>query len=134
MLESQTSGELALMRLVITVFSRTNSSPNRSSQMRTLSSPRSGLVTEPMHGLSEYLTCAYTISKCRLLTGRSTGSANGAAGMMDVRAHVSELDEILEVFERAVAAALVEVVDEWRAVVGREHHRIAAYEHVTLGM
>ena len=74
MLESQTSGELALMRLVITVLSRTNASPNRSSQMRTLSSARSGLVTEPMNGLSEYLRCAYTISKCRLLTGRSTGS------------------------------------------------------------
>ena len=74
MLESQTSGELALIRLVSTVLSRTNSSPNRSSQMRTLSSARSGLVTEPMNGLSEYLRCAYTISKCRLLTGRSTGS------------------------------------------------------------
>ncbi len=60
--------------------------------------------------------------------------AHRAAGMMDVGAHIGELDEILEVFERPVAAALVEVVDERRAVVGREHHRVAADDHVALGI
>ena len=47
---------------------------------------------------------------------------------------VRELDEILEVFERPVAAALVEVVDERRAVVGGENHRVAADQHVALGI
>ena len=58
--------------------------------------------------------------------------AHRAAGMMDERAQIRELDEILEVFERPVAAALVEVVDERRAVVGREHHRVAADHDVAL--
>ncbi len=60
--------------------------------------------------------------------------ADRSAGMVDVRTEIRELDEILEIFERAVAAALVEIVDERRAIVGSEHHRIAAYEHVALGV
>ena len=47
---------------------------------------------------------------------------------------IRELDEILEVFERPIAAALVEVVDERRAVVGGEHHRVAADKHIALGI
>ena len=38
------------------------------------SSARSGAVTAPIKGLSEYFKWAYTISKWRLLTGMSTGS------------------------------------------------------------
>ncbi len=60
--------------------------------------------------------------------------AHRAAGMVDIGAHVRELDEVLEVLERAVAAALVEVVDEGRAVVGREHHRVAADRDIALGI
>ena len=60
--------------------------------------------------------------------------AHRAAGMVDVRAEVGELDEVLEVLERAVAAAFVEVVDERRAVIGREHHRVAADRDVALGI
>ena len=60
--------------------------------------------------------------------------AHRAAGMVDIGAQIGELDEVLEVLERAVAAALVEVVDEGRAVIGREHHRVAADEHVALGI
>ncbi len=52
MVLSQTIGELALMRLVMTVFSSTNSSPKRIFAMSTLSWARSGAVTEPMKGLS----------------------------------------------------------------------------------
>ena len=53
MVLSHTIGELALMRLVTTVFDWTNSSPNTISASRTVSSARSGCVTEPMNGLSE---------------------------------------------------------------------------------
>jgi len=55
-------------------FSSTKSSPNTIFAMSTVSSARSGAVTEPMKALSEYTMCAATISRCRLLTGRSTGS------------------------------------------------------------
>ena len=37
----------------MTVLSRTKSSPNRIRAMATVSSARSGVVTEPMNGLSE---------------------------------------------------------------------------------
>ncbi len=60
--------------------------------------------------------------------------AHRAAGMVDIRAHVGELDEVLEVFERSVAAAFVEVVDERRAIIGRKHHRVAADRDVALGI
>ena len=52
--------------------------------------------------------------------------------MVDIGAEVGELHEILEVLDRAVAAALVEVADEGRAVVWREHHGVAADQHVAL--
>jgi hypothetical protein len=53
MVESKTSGELALMRLTVTQFWSTKSSPKTSFAILTLSSARSGAVTEPMKGLSE---------------------------------------------------------------------------------
>jgi hypothetical protein len=53
MVPSQTIGELALMRLVMTVFLATKSAPNRIFAISTVSSARSGAVTEPMNGLSE---------------------------------------------------------------------------------
>src|SRR5207302_611854 len=49
-------------------------SPKRIFVISMVSSARLGCVTEPMYGLSLYFMCAYTMSKCRLLTGRSTGS------------------------------------------------------------
>jgi hypothetical protein len=54
MVSSKTIGELALMRLVTQLFS-TKSSPNTILAMAIVSSARSGAVTEPMNGLSEYL-------------------------------------------------------------------------------
>ena len=51
-------------------------------------------------------------------------------GMVDVGAEVGELHKILEVLDRAIAATLVEVVHEGRAVIRREYHRVAADEHV----
>ncbi len=40
----------------------------------TLSWAREPAVTDPMNGLSLNLRCEYTMSRCRLLTGMSTGS------------------------------------------------------------
>ena len=53
MVPSQTIGELALMRLVMTVFSLTKSAPKAIFAISTVSCARSGWVTEPMNGLSE---------------------------------------------------------------------------------
>ena len=50
---SHTKGEFALMRLVMTAFSSTNASPKTIFAIETVSSARSGAVTEPMNGLSE---------------------------------------------------------------------------------
>ena len=79
MVASQVNGELALIRLMMNVFGlpvagSRYSSPNRIFVMSTVSCARSGCVTEPMYGLSLYFMWLYTMSKCRLLTGRSTGS------------------------------------------------------------
>ena len=52
MVLSHTIGELALMRLVSTVLCSTNSAPNTRFIISTLSSARSGAVTEPISGLS----------------------------------------------------------------------------------
>ncbi len=52
--------------------------------------------------------------------------ADGAAGVVQVGAHVRELHEVLEVLDRSVAPAVVEVADERRAVVrGEDRVRIA---------
>src|ERR1700684_283571 len=79
MVASQVSGELALIRLMtqvrgLPVAGSMYASPNRILVISTVSVARSGWVTEPMYGLSLYFMWLYTMSKCRLLTGRSTGS------------------------------------------------------------
>ena len=58
MVASQVRGELALIKLVVTVFGlpvtgSIQSSPNRILHISTVSSARVGWVTEPMKGLSE---------------------------------------------------------------------------------
>ena len=60
--------------------------------------------------------------------------AQRAAGMVDIGTEIGEFDEILEVLDRPVAAPLVEIVDEGRAVIGREHHRVAADDDVAFGI
>ena len=56
--------------------------------------------------------------------------AHAAAGKMDGGRHVRELDEILQILERPVAAAAIEIVDERRPAHRREYGRIAAEAHV----
>ncbi len=53
MVASKVMGELALIRLVRTVLVSTKSSPKTIFAMATVSSARSGAVTEPMKGMSE---------------------------------------------------------------------------------
>ena len=53
MVASKVIGELALIRLTITVWVSTTSSPKRIFAIVTESAARSGCVTEPMNGLSE---------------------------------------------------------------------------------
>ena len=74
MVPSKTIGELALMRFTTTQFWSTKSDPNRMRHISTVSSARSGAVTEPMNGLSDSVMCASTMSRWRLLTATSVGS------------------------------------------------------------
>ena len=54
---SHVIGELALIKLIITVFSLTNSSPKIIFAISIVSFARSGAVTEPIKGLSDNLIC-----------------------------------------------------------------------------
>ena len=71
---SKTSGELTLMFPWITQSRSRRSAPKATRAMATESSARSAEVTPPMNGLVDQRRCAYTMSRCRLLTGTSTGS------------------------------------------------------------
>src|SRR6185437_10605589 len=76
---SQVIGELALIRLMTQVFGFPVAgsrywSPKRMRDISTVSAARSAWVTEPMYGLSLYFMWLYTMSKCRVLTGRANGS------------------------------------------------------------
>ena len=53
------------------------------------------------------------------------GLADGAARVVQERRHVGQLDEVAEVLDRAVAAPVVEIADERRAV-GRCEHGVRA--------
>src|SRR3546814_16298177 len=74
MVESHTIGEVALISEVTTVLRSTKSAPKTIFAISMVSSALSGCVTEPMNGLSEYRMWAWTMFRCRLFTGRSTGS------------------------------------------------------------
>jgi hypothetical protein len=52
--------------------------------------------------------------------------AHRAAGMMQPRRQIAELDEIAEVLVRAVAAPALQIHHERRSVGGREHRMTAA--------
>ncbi len=54
MVASQTMGELQLTTEVNTAWASMNFSPNRMLASFTVSAARSGVVTMPMNGLSEY--------------------------------------------------------------------------------
>ncbi len=70
---SHRSGDEALISEVITVRSA-RSPPKAIRASSTESTARSAAVTEPMNGLSLSRMWEYTMSRCRLLTGTSTGS------------------------------------------------------------
>jgi len=74
MVSSQTSGELQLTSETITGPASTTSRPNTISAMRTASSARSGAVTGPMNGMSEWRIALAVMCRWRLGTGTSTGS------------------------------------------------------------
>ena len=57
--------------------------------------------------------------------------AHCATRMVHVRAHISELHEILEVLDRAIAAAFVEIMHEGRTINGCENRILAANLHIT---
>ena len=124
--KSQTSGELALIRLVQTVFDWMKSSPNRISAMRDRVLGPLGMGDRAHERLVRIAHVRIDHLEMALVDGQVDRLADRSARMVDVRAHIGELHEIAEILDRAVAAALVEVVDEGRAVVRREDGRLAA--------
>ena len=55
---------------------------------------------------------------------------HGAAGMVQVRAEIGQLDDVVKVLERSLTAATRLVVDKGRAVDGRKADIAAAQDHV----
>ena len=74
------------------------------------------------------------MSRCRLLTATSTGLAHGAAAVVQLRQGVGELHDVLEVLQRGVAPAAVQVGHEGRAVVGGEDGGVGADLHAASGV
>ena len=62
------------------------------------------------------------------------GFTHGAARVVQPRRRVRQLHEVLEVLERRVTPAPVEVVHERRAVVRGEHGRVATDLHTASGV
>src|SRR5215469_14509069 len=60
--------------------------------------------------------------------------AHGAAGKMNRRRHVSELDEVGQILECAVAAPALDVIYERRPAHRGKYRGIAAEAHVALGI
>ena len=56
--------------------------------------------------------------------------ADGAARMMHIRAHISELHKVLEILDRAITAAFIEIMHEGRAINRRENRVLAANLHI----
>ena len=52
--------------------------------------------------------------------------AHGSAGMVEPGKHVDQLHEIAEILDGRIAALILEIANEWRAVDRREHHVVAA--------
>src|SRR5690606_19559399 len=74
MARSHESGELALQRERMTVFSSMKLGPNTMRAMATVMAALSRTVNEAMNGLSDSVRWAWIMSNWRLLTGRSTGA------------------------------------------------------------
>ena len=54
-----------------------------------------------------------------------------AARVMDIWAIVGQLHKILEIFQRAITAAFIDIMHKWRAVVGCKNCVLAADNHRT---
>jgi len=54
--------------------------------------------------------------------------ADGSTGMMQIGRRIGEFDEIVEILNRAIASALVDIGHKGRAIGGREN-RIVSADH-----
>ena len=119
---------------MMTQFASTNSRPNTIRAISIESSARSSAVTEPMNGLSESAQMRRDHVEMALVDRNVDRLADRAARMVQPRDRVGELHEILEIGERPVAPAALEVAHERRAIGGREHDVIAADLERALGI
>ena len=51
--------------------------------------------------------------------------AHGSAGVVEPGKHVDQLHEIAEILNGGIAALILEIANEWRAIDGCEHHVVA---------
>ena len=126
---SRTSGELVLTLPRMTQFSSTKSAPNEDAAHLD----RIGGARRGRHRAHERLVGQRHMGEhhveMALVDRHVDRLADGAAGMVQPGRRIGQLDEVLEILERAVAAALVDIGDEGRAIGGREHGRVAADLH-----
>ena len=89
--------------------------------MATVSSARSGCVTEPMNGLSLYLIWLYTHVEVTLVDRQIDRLTDRAAGVVQSRAHTGQLHEVAKVLDRRVAATPLKIAHERRSIGGNQH-------------
>ena len=134
MVPSQTMRRVGVDQAGETVFLSTKSSPNRSLAIATVSRGALRLGDRAHEGLIREPDMAVDHVEMALVDRQVDRLAHRAAGMMDEGRHVGELHEIAEILDGGVAAALVEVADEGRAVDRREDRVVAADDDVALGV
>jgi hypothetical protein len=107
---------------MITVLSRTKSSPKTIFTISTESSARLGMGDRAHERLVGVLDVAVDHVEVPLVHRQVDRLAQGAAAVVQAGRHVGELHEVAEVLDRGVAATVVEVMDEGRSVGGSQHH------------
>ena len=83
----------------------------------------------PHEGLVAVLDVAVDHVQVARVRGQVRRLDNGAARVVDVRAEIGELDEVLEVAQRGLAPAARQVIDIGRAVDRRKGDVLAADDH-----
>ena len=122
MLKSHDIGELALARPMITCSLSRVSAPNTILAMSTESWARLGLGDRAHERPVRVADVAVDHLEVALVDRQVDRLAQRAAAVVERAARVGQLHEVAEVLDRGVAPAVVEVVDERRAVGRHEDH------------
>ena len=112
MVSSQTSGELQFIKDSITGPASTVSSPNAILAISTASACALGRRDRSHERLVRMLERAHGDVQMAFGHGDIDRLADHRTGIVQHRRHVGEFVEIVQVFEGAVAALVIEVIDE----------------------